>query len=228
MKKKFVKTLCVAMGMMMCFCSGAYAAGNVQAISAFINRDITIKLDGVTQTMKDAKGSRVYPIIYNGTTYVPLRAVSNILGVDVTWDGATQTVLLGDPGATSVAPYEVKNGTIFDGSSAKSFTVTGKSHAVGFTLRGRSISSESYAMVNTSGKDTLSFDVGHVDGTGDALLDLGIFLDGKYEKTVNVKASQGVKHIEVDLDGASVVKLQFVGEAGYFSGEYGFYNLAVE
>ena len=58
---------------------------------------ITIKYNGEEQILKTEKGERIYPITYQGSTYVPIRAVSNILGVGVDWDQATKTVLLGTP-----------------------------------------------------------------------------------------------------------------------------------
>lgn len=36
------------------------------------------------------------PFTYNGTTYLPVRAVAEAVGKDVTWDGATKTVYLGE------------------------------------------------------------------------------------------------------------------------------------
>ena len=36
----------------------------------------TIRYNGETQTLFDANKNRVYPITYNGTTYLPVRAVS--------------------------------------------------------------------------------------------------------------------------------------------------------
>jgi len=45
--------------------------------------------------MKDGLGNPVYPIIYNGTTYLPIRAVSNMLDIPVAWDATTKTVILG-------------------------------------------------------------------------------------------------------------------------------------
>ena len=195
MKKKIGRTLCITSAMVVCFSSGVLAAGNIQNITAQINRGISVKLDGKNQTMYDATGKRVYPVIYQGTTYLPVRSISNMLGVDIAWDNATSSVLLGE-GSGSIAngakPYEVKRGAIYDGASAKTFTVSGQTHKTGFTLLGHSISSESYALLSTSGKKTLSFDVGHIDGSGEAKLDLGIFLNDSYEKTVNVSATQGV------------------------------------
>lgn len=76
---------------------GASAAGESKEIKAYLNYDITVTYNGEVQVLKDAAGNRVYPISYEGTTYLPVRAVSNMLGVEVDWDGATQTVILSDP-----------------------------------------------------------------------------------------------------------------------------------
>ncbi len=64
-------------------------------ITAQINPGITVKYNGKAQNMADVNGNPVYPMLYGGTTYLPVRAVSNMLGIDVDWDGATQTVILG-------------------------------------------------------------------------------------------------------------------------------------
>ncbi len=98
MKKKAFSTLCVAAIAAVSMCVGAFAAGGLQQIKAYINRDITIKLDGQVKTMADEQGARVYPISYDGTTYVPIRAVSSMLGIDVAWDQASYSVLLGKTG----------------------------------------------------------------------------------------------------------------------------------
>jgi len=71
----------------------AAAATTVQAT---LSPDITVNYNGEVQKMEDANGAEVYPLVYNGTTYVPIRAVSNMLAVPVDWDGSTRTVLLGD------------------------------------------------------------------------------------------------------------------------------------
>lgn len=56
--------------------------------------DIKIELNGEKVTPVDANGNAVEPFAINGTTYLPVRAVSNALGLDVGWDGATSTVKL--------------------------------------------------------------------------------------------------------------------------------------
>lgn len=93
---KKLRVILLACVIFVSFCAGALAVGNLEEIKAFLNYGITVKLDGEEQIMYDGVGNRVYPITYNGTTYVPIRAVSNMLDIDVNWDGATNTVLLGE------------------------------------------------------------------------------------------------------------------------------------
>lgn len=98
-RKTFI-TLAIALALVCGMVIGANAADTLKEISAYLNYGITIKYNGEVQNPTDAGGNRVYPISYNGTTYLPVRAVSNMLGIGVDWDGATQTVLLGKTGAT--------------------------------------------------------------------------------------------------------------------------------
>lgn len=60
-------------------------------------RDIKITLDGQPLTPKAADGSEVEPFIIGGTTFLPVRGISSALGLEVSWDGATSTVILKTP-----------------------------------------------------------------------------------------------------------------------------------
>lgn len=73
---------------------GAAAASGIQQILVELRPDITVEVDGMTRTMTDKNGKTVYPISYDGTTYLPVRALGEILGQTVEWDSATQTVIL--------------------------------------------------------------------------------------------------------------------------------------
>lgn len=70
------------------------SSADVQSISVQIRPDFTIVMDSKIRTFADASGSQVYPMLYNGTTYLPLRAVGSLMGKEVSWDGATKTVTL--------------------------------------------------------------------------------------------------------------------------------------
>ena len=73
---------------------GALAASQPYTANATLSPNVTVKIDGVEQTFYNAQGKEVHPIIYNGTTYIPLRAVGELMGKNVNWDGATGTASL--------------------------------------------------------------------------------------------------------------------------------------
>ena len=57
---------------------------------------IGVFLHGGKISMKDANGADVEPFIYDGTTYVPIRAVSEAFGKIVEWDGGFKRVVILD------------------------------------------------------------------------------------------------------------------------------------
>ena len=67
------------------------------------NRDVTVSyggikiyLNGIEQTAKDVNGKVVEPLVYEGTTYVPVRAVSQWYGKTVTWQNSTNSIFIND------------------------------------------------------------------------------------------------------------------------------------
>lgn len=63
-------------------------------ISAQIRRDFTIVVDGVKRSFTDSTGAAAYPLLYNGTTYLPLKSIGELMGSAVGWDADTRTVSL--------------------------------------------------------------------------------------------------------------------------------------
>ena len=96
--KKRVLSVLLTVGACLCLFVGiggvVYAKTTLKEIKAYLNYEIAIKLDGEEQTMYDANGNRVYPVTYNGTTYVPVRAISEAMGMDASFNSATRTVQL--------------------------------------------------------------------------------------------------------------------------------------
>lgn len=83
MKLKFkIIALCIA------------AAIPLTAVAA--NQGISILINGNKIIPKDVNGKIVEPFLQDGTTYLPIRAVSEALGKNVSWDGETQTVSITD------------------------------------------------------------------------------------------------------------------------------------
>ncbi len=92
MKHKLTLTTLVLTGALTL---SAVAAG-VSQIKAELRPDIKIIVDGKEQVLRDSDGDHVYPITYEGTTYVPIRAVGEALDQKVEWDGKNKTVSLTD------------------------------------------------------------------------------------------------------------------------------------
>ena len=64
------------------------------AIPVMAEDNVTVMLDGNVIDCKNAQGVEVPPILVNGTTYLPVRAIANALSLEVTWDDATKSVFI--------------------------------------------------------------------------------------------------------------------------------------
>ncbi len=228
MKKKrriLVAVLCCAFALV----TAAYATNATKTIqAAYMN--IKLVINGVPVTPKDSNGSSVEPFIYNGTTYLPVRAVGEALGKQVGWDGKTKTVYIGEvPGQVTYLldvcqPYES-----YEFHTPTTFTMAGKMYSNGFILACNPYwtEGEGYALFNLNGAySTLEFDFGHEDGTD--LEDGGnyyFYLDGKLVKTITPHPEDMVKHYKISLNNA--LQMKIVCDL-HNSARYGFANAAIQ
>lgn len=90
------------------FCVPTLAASIQKQLTATY-KDIKLYVDGKEVVPKDAGGNVVEPFVSNGTTYLPVRAVGEALGKEVTWDGTTNTVYIGQKPSV-----EKPSGTTYD------------------------------------------------------------------------------------------------------------------
>lgn len=95
--KNVRKTIVAALVLSSVFVTGAFAGGTI--IQATLRPDIKVAVDGATKTFYDANGAKVYPISYNNTTYLPVRAIGGLMGKSVGWNESTQTISLNAPGS---------------------------------------------------------------------------------------------------------------------------------
>lgn len=174
-----------------------FATTGAKNIEVFY-KNIKVFKDNVLFELKDANGTIVEPFIYNGTTYMPVRGTANLAGMDVTWDGKTQSVYLWDKLSCDdtflldvCPPYET--GAFGD----ESFYMAGEKYSNGFC----SWFYEQEAYFNLNGKySELNCVVGHLDGYGDSKKTVGFYVDGKLVKEVDIFVGDMPKKITVPLN----------------------------
>lgn len=71
------------------FAFGAVADDMIDDITAKLCRDVTVSVDGAAQLLSDASGNTLYPISYNGITYLPASSVASMIGATLSEDVAT-------------------------------------------------------------------------------------------------------------------------------------------
>ena len=63
-------------------------------VTGYSKADVLVMYDFEVQTFKDANGVTIYPLNYNGSTYLPIRAISSLMDEPITWDGAAKKICI--------------------------------------------------------------------------------------------------------------------------------------
>ena len=186
-------------------------------------KGITIYVDGEVMQPTDANGKAVETFVYQGTTYVPLRAISQYLGKYVTYDSNTQSAYIGErPGTTQYLldvcpPYQTD---YYD--EPVTITMAGQKYTKGF-IGTRYYTN--YALFNLNGQySTLEFDVGHIDGQGMYDATLNVYLDGQLAFTKDLTSEMMPQHCSVPLNRALQMKIEVTNNAAC----YGIANITVK
>jgi len=95
MLKKHLKKVGVLLISLSLLISTSYAASLKKTIDIYYD-NIKIYVNNSLIDPKDGTGKPVEPFIYEGTTYLPVRAVAEALDKEVIWDGNTKSVYLND------------------------------------------------------------------------------------------------------------------------------------
>lgn len=204
--KKRLLSLALALVLVTAVTIPAWGALTTKTIEVLTGVDIFV--DGVKMEPKDANGNPVETFVYNGTTYVPLRAVSQSLGYNVNWDGANKRVYIGErPGEkqyliSTLTPYQVRN-------FATPITVTMAGQKYANTIQSDGNLAGCWALYNLNGQYTsLSFDMGHVDGEIMTDGTVNIYLDGTLAFSADMGAEDLPAHFTVPLYNALQMKLE--------------------
>ena len=195
-----------------------FAATNSKTIEVFYD-NIKIFIDGEEVQPKDANGQAIEPFIYNGTTYLPLRAVGTAIGKDVNWDGVEKVVYLGaKPGETEnwlnvCKPYQYKGGKEYLLTENNYFEMSGQKYTNGYTLYLWNPYQTAEALYNLNGKyNSVSFTVGHIDNTTRADAKLNVYIDGIIAYTKELKYDDIAQKVTIPLDGALQMKIELTSD----------------
>ena len=106
MKKRNAKSVIivvVSIVLMIALATSAYAAGLKKSIT--VNTGVSLYVDDRPFTPVDVNGNPVEIFIYNGTTYLPARAISSLFDTLIQWDGQTYSVYMGKHSSEKPAAY---------------------------------------------------------------------------------------------------------------------------
>ena len=124
MKKDFVKGIAVGCALSMAIGGASALADTYRKFLEVAYTDIKVVVNGKPTTPRDSDGTPVKPFISSGTTYLPVRSISNALGQNVDWDSDTSTIYIGDKLETdkvNMAEIEPVEGTHILNSSSATF-----------------------------------------------------------------------------------------------------------
>lgn len=237
MKTKRTRRIITAALALVLLCGVAVAAGTVKTQQIEANyMDIKLVVDGIEVTPRDAAGKEVEPFASEGTTYLPVRAVANALGKDVEWDGANKTIYIGPrPGQTEswmkkLPPYQVGSSCgVYDGSDPKAyFTVGGVKHTEGVWLNnGLYRGNAAHALWNTNLQyGTMTFKVGHVDGSEALSTKLEVYLDGELSREYDLAWDGPIQTITIPLNYSANVKLKLADDGYWDEYSFGLFDIA--
>ncbi|WP_282937590.1 stalk domain-containing protein [Paenibacillus sp. RC67] len=87
-------TILVISAVSMSAVGGAYAGANIAEVKAYLNKGIKVIIDDEHVSFADPDGNPVYPVIYDGNSYLPSRALTNALGGEIDWNDDTNAITI--------------------------------------------------------------------------------------------------------------------------------------
>jgi len=137
MKIKNLITATVIMAMVLCG-SVAFAVSAEKNIKAKFS-DIKVHLNGYQVNLTDANGNDVEPFIVDGTVYMPVRSLADLIGYNVKWNSKTNTIYLDS------YPYFMYEDELPPESFLRIFIMAGAYEMVSFTRVG--MTEDNYAEI---------------------------------------------------------------------------------
>ncbi len=104
--KKYISFLLI---LILCLCASSVSLATDENAQAILNRKVSIVYNNELKEFSDVNGVKVYPLTYQGTTYLPIRAIASLFSIPVEWNGAERMVLLGQGSVSSSTVKTIQN-----------------------------------------------------------------------------------------------------------------------
>lgn len=91
----------------------------LEAVQLEVQTGLNLYMDDKGFIPRDVNGNETYPFISNGTTYVPIRAISELFNADVKWNSKNNTVTITTKGSEAELTH-----TIREKNELKTTTIT--------------------------------------------------------------------------------------------------------
>lgn len=95
MKKQWRGFLCGVLVTLLVASLATPALAGLAAKTIRVYTGVDVYVNDAKVEPKDANGNPVEVFVYNGTTYLPIRAIGNALGMPVQWEGKTNSAYVG-------------------------------------------------------------------------------------------------------------------------------------
>lgn len=194
---------CIVTGILSMSMFTVFAEPISKNITAMYN-NIKIYVDGNLIQPKDAAGNSIEPFIYNGTTYLPVRAIGEALGKTVQWDGKTNSVHIGKvvvQMSKQIQPYHTGGFTFMN----TPFTMGGVKYYNGYSFRNE-FKEQGTISFNLDGKyELIEGKIGIDDEYNNSNLYVEIYGDDTLLTSYNLERGQLPKDFSWDVKG--VLKL---------------------
>ncbi len=238
MKKFNVKSgLCGFMAGVTVMCAVPAVAKDIQTTISVAYKNIKIYADGNLVNTSDSNEA----FIYNGTTYLPVRAVGEAFNKAVNWDGKNSAVYIGAQPASMEQPtvlledldYFNKSGISFETCDDGGKDNVGVQHSTGVAIRGRTgeityLLNGKYRMFKGtvglcySGRDTEDYEHGiKIYGDGKLLYSSPSFTGGVKPEDFNIDIT-GVLELKIEKTGndrnnSGPLQILQIYDAGFYA-----------
>lgn len=218
MKKRKIIIFVLAAVMVLSLALPAFAAYSKKIT---VYPGVKIYVDDAKLNPTDVNGNTVEVFIYNGTTYLPVRAVSEALGEVVQWDGVTNSVYIGkhtgDKPAAWLTDLDYFTKSIIDEINCTTKDNLGTEHKHSITFGYRYGGSNDYSIVYQLNKQysqlTGQFYQQYYYRADDHSTAMEIYGDGELLWKGDAGGGMEPAIIDADITGVQKLEIKLYGDA---------------